>query len=128
KRGQNAGRLALPFGVPFDRSRPEMNIRLIVVALALFASCALGPAVSAAAQAKPKESSPAAVIKSLYKLHNNGNGPIFTRAGKKVLPRYFDSRLAALIWKNVSGTPAREVGNLDFDPFYNAQDTRITSF
>jgi hypothetical protein len=37
-------------------------------------------------------------------------------------------KLADLIWKDITKTPEGEVGNLDFDPLYNAQDTGIKNF
>lgn len=102
--------------------------RLLVIAFAFATLSHSLLTVAARGQTRHVESSPSGVIQSLYKLHNDGKGPIFTKAGKKYLSRYFDSQLTALIWKEVAGTPAGEVGNLDFDPFYNAQDTQITSF
>ncbi len=72
--------------------------------------------------------SPAEIIRDLYRVHNNGNGPIFGRSGRRYLVKYFNQRLADLLWKNVAETPEDEVGNLDFDPLYNAQDMEITNF
>lgn len=68
------------------------------------------------------------VIRELYRVHNNGRGGVFEARGKKYIYKYFDQKLADLIWKNIAETPEGEVGNLDFDPLYNAQDTRITNF
>ncbi len=72
--------------------------------------------------------SPADVIRDLYRVHDNGNGPIFGRSGRRYLVKYFNQRLADLLWKNTAAPPGDEVGNLDFDPLYNAQDTEITNF
>lgn len=69
---------------------------------------------------------PEAVVKDLYRVHNNGRGHFFEKQGRKQQQRFFDSGLAALIWKNLSETPAGEVGNLDFDPLFNAQEVSIT--
>jgi hypothetical protein len=76
----------------------------------------------------PVISFPEAVVKELYRVHRNGNGHVFERQGRKQQQRFFDQKLAALIWKNLSETPEGEVGNIDFDPLYNAQDTQIKNF
>ncbi|HSE33187.1 MAG TPA: hypothetical protein VLA93_16555 [Pyrinomonadaceae bacterium] len=64
----------------------------------------------------------------MYRVHNNGRGNVFDAKGKKYIYKFFDQKLADLIWKEISETPEGEVGNLDFDPLYNAQDTKITNF
>jgi hypothetical protein len=82
----------------------------------------------AAAKQQPPASSPDSVITELYKVHRNGRGPVFSTKGRRYITKYFDKRLANLLWKEIAGTPSGEVGNLDFDPLYNAQDTQITHF
>jgi len=72
--------------------------------------------------------SPDSVVRELYRVHNNGRGGVFEAKGKKYIYKFFDQQLADLIWKEISQTPEGEVGNLDFDPLYNAQDTKITKF
>lgn len=72
--------------------------------------------------------SPDSVVRELYRLHNDGRGGVFEAKGKTYIYIFFDQKLADLIWKNISETPEGEVGNLDFDPLYNAQDTKITNF
>lgn len=76
----------------------------------------------------PVLSLPETTVKELYRVHRNGAGHVFERQGRKLQQKYFDAKLAALIWKNLSETPEGEVGNIDFDPLYNAQDTQIKSF
>lgn len=71
---------------------------------------------------------PDAVVRELYRVHRNGYGHVFDREGRKLQQRFFDDNLASLIWKDLTETPQDEVGRLDFDPLYNAQDTRITRF
>ena len=95
------------------------SITLILISVSLF---------SLAAQRVQSTSSPVGVIRELYRVHNNGRGHVFEAKGKKHIYRFFDQKLADLIWKNITETPEGEVGNLDFDPLYNAQDTRITNF
>ena len=76
----------------------------------------------------PVVSFPETVVKELYRVHRNGNGHVFEKQGRKLQQKFFDRKLAALIWKDVTETPEGELGNLDFDPLYNAQDTRIKNF
>ena len=81
-----------------------------------------------AAQKVQRANSPDGVLRELYRVHNDGRGGVFEAKGKKYIYKYFDQKLADLIWKNITETPEGEVGNLDFDPLYNAQDTQITNF
>jgi hypothetical protein len=88
----------------------------------------LGSLFSHAAQRAQPTNSPASVIRELYRVHNNGKGGVFEAKGKKYIYKFFEQKLADLIWKDITETPEGEVGNLDFDPLYNAQDTGITNF
>ena len=76
----------------------------------------------------PVVSFPETVVKELYRVHRNGSGRVFEKQGRKHQQKFFDRKLAALIRKSLSETPEGEVGRLDFDPLYNAQDTQIKSF
>jgi hypothetical protein len=87
-----------------------------------------GHLFSIAAQRAQPTNSPDSVIRELYRLHNNGKGGVFEAKGKKYIYKFFDQKLADLIWKDITETPEGEVGSLDFDPLYNAQDTGITNF
>src|SRR5215211_7149156 len=99
------------------------KIRLSLIPLLLI----LGSHFSPAQRAQPANS-PDGVVRELYRVHNNGRGGVFEARGKKHIYKFFDQKLADLIWKDITETPEGEVGNLDFDPLYNAQDTRITNF
>jgi hypothetical protein len=81
-----------------------------------------------ATQKAQRVNSPDGVLRELYRVHNDGRGGVFEAKGKKYIYKYFHQKLADLIWKNLTETPEGEVGNLDFDPLYNAQDTQITNF
>ena len=94
-------------------------IALLVISGSLF---------SHAAQRARPTNSPDSVVRELYRVHNNGRGHVFEAKGKNYIYKFFDQKLADLIWKEITQTPEGEVGNLDFDPLYNAQDTRITNF
>jgi hypothetical protein len=78
------------------------------------------------AQKQRAASSPDAVVRELYRIHRNGYGPIFEKKGRKYQEKFFDKNLAGLIWKDFTQTPEGEVGNLDFDPLFSAQDFKIT--
>jgi len=112
-------------------------MRKVILSLVIV-SCA---AVAAAAQEQrgipplPKEklgipvlSLPETVVKELYRVHRNGNGRVFEKQGRKLQQKFFDRKLAALIWKDVTETPEGELGNLDFDPLYSAQEMQIKNF
>lgn len=70
---------------------------------------------------------PDAIVKDLYAAQKNPKtSPFFQTKKRALVDKYFTKELADLLWKDVKG--ADGVGNLDFDPLYNAQDTRITAF
>ena len=70
---------------------------------------------------------PDALVKDLYKTHDKNNGAIFDGKSRRLLDKYFDKTLADFIWKDLT-THTDEVGVLDFDPFYNAQEIQIKNF
>jgi Protein of unknown function (DUF3828) len=92
--------------------------------LLLVASCG----ASAAQLKRGVAASPDAVVRELYKVHRKGYGRVFVKEGRKLQQRFFDENLANLIWKDLTETPQDEVGHLDFDPLYNAQDIHVTRF
>lgn len=71
---------------------------------------------------------PDAVVKELYKVHDqdlkSSDDQILNRENRKYIDKFFDKILADFIWKDLT-THIDEVGVLDFDPFYNAQDFQI---
>ena len=71
---------------------------------------------------------PETVVRELYRVHRNGYGHVFEKQGRKLQQKFFDQKLAALIWKDITETPEGELGNLDFDPLYSAQDMQIKNF
>ncbi|HST53733.1 MAG TPA: DUF3828 domain-containing protein [Pyrinomonadaceae bacterium] len=94
---------------------------------ALIFAVSLAPATVAAQKTQPV-AAPSAVVTELYRVHRNGYGHVFEKSGRKLQEKFFDRNLAGLIWKDLTETPEGDVGNLDFDPLYNAQDTKITNF
>jgi Protein of unknown function (DUF3828) len=82
---------------------------------------------SANVSGETQQNAPDALIKDLYKTHDKNSGAILDGNSRKLLDKYFDKRLADLMWKDLT-THKDEVGVLDFDPFYNAQDVEIKNF
>ena len=68
---------------------------------------------------------PEQAVAALYKQHKKVS-PFFQTKSRALVDRFFDKELADLIW-NMPNTPD-EVGPLDGDPLYNAQDMEIKSF
>lgn len=103
-------------------NRASVLLRFLVGMLALVAVAGFIRPGAAVAQ----NASPEAVVKNLYAAHNNGRGKVFTKQSKETLHRFFDKKLADLIWKELNHQPEDEVGNLDFDPLFNSQDVQVS--
>lgn len=71
--------------------------------------------------------SPDLVVKSLYEAQKADNGPFFQTKDRAVVDRYFTKDFADLIWKDAVSAKG-EVGAIDFDPLYHAQDLKVTGF
>src|SRR6266550_116513 len=72
-----------------------------------------------------KQLSPEQLVADLYRQHKT-RSPFFQHQNRSLLDRYFDKDLADRIW-NIPDSPG-EVGPLDGDPLYNAQDMEIRNF
>jgi hypothetical protein len=110
--------------IHFGRTQTMNTTSYLFIPLLLI----IGTFSSPAAQRTKKTSPPDSVVRELYRVHNDGKGGVFEAKGKRYIYKFFDQKLADLIWKDITETPEGEVGNLDFDPLYNAQDTGITRF
>jgi hypothetical protein len=109
-------------------------MRKVILSLVII-SCAVSASAQTGITPLPKQklegpviSFPETVVKELYKVHRNGYGHLFEKQGRKQQQRFFDQKLAALIWKDLMETPEGEVGNLDFDPLFSAQEMQIRNF
>lgn len=78
-----------------------------------------------AAAAAFGQTGPEAVVKRLYTAHDGNRSPFFQTKSRARVDMYFTKGFGDLIWKDVKETRKGEVGTLDFDPLYNAQDTDI---
>ena len=96
--------------------------------LLLLATAFLLSAPVAHAQRAP--TTPDALVKDLYAAHKNRRtDPFFQTKDRVRLQKYFAKDLADLLWKDAKTSAEKnEVGALDGDPLYNAQDMKITAF
>jgi hypothetical protein len=97
---------------------------LFCVMLFLMASSSLTVYGQAAASMRL---SPNALVADLYRVHNAKHSPFFQTSSRALLYKYFEEGLADMIWKDAVAAKG-EVGALDGDPLYDAQDTEIKKF
>jgi hypothetical protein len=83
-------------------------------------------ASSASSQAAPQDS-PEALVAGLYKQHGENKSPFFQTRDRALVDKYFEKSLAGLIWKDAVDSKG-EVGAIEADPLYDAQDTEIKNF
>ena len=105
--------------------RTQVKVKKICGAVILVV-CA-GAALTAAQTTKAKTGSPDVLVTDLYKAHDQKRSPFFQTKSRALLYRYFEKTLADLIWKD-RVTSKEEVGVLDGDPLYDAQDMEIKNF
>lgn len=67
------------------------------------------------------------LIADLYKQHDAQKGPFFQTKDRARVDKYFTKPLADLIW-NDAKTSEGQIGAIDFDPLYNAQDVEKKNF
>jgi hypothetical protein len=97
-------------------------IATFIVMLAGLSSSAAPPQV----RKSIKPPSPRALVVSLYNQHKK-RSPFFQTRSRALLDKYFDKQLAGLLWQDARSSGG-EVGALDGDPLFNAQDMEITNF
>jgi hypothetical protein len=81
----------------------------------------------ASGAAESAEVAAAAVVADLYKQHDAKKSPFFQTKNRALVDKFFTKPLADLIWKDANNSSG-EVGAIDGDPLYNAQDTEIRNF
>jgi hypothetical protein len=89
--------------------------------LLLFVSC--GPTLHAA----DKAATPDALVAELYKSEKKKASPFFQDKNRALVDHYFTKELGDLIWKDTINSKG-EVGTIDGDPLYDAQDMEIKDF
>src|SRR5215471_9288022 len=75
----------------------------------------------------PAAKTPDALVADLYRAHKLKRGPFFQTRSRALVDQYFTKSLGDLIWKDAR-TSKGEVGVIDGDPLYDAQDFEIKNF
>lgn len=101
-----------------------MRTKFIVLFLATLLCASAGTAF---AQSSAKQTSPETLVANLYKAHDHKRGPFDQEKNRTLLYAYFEKSLADMIWKD-RVTSKGEVGVIDGDPLYDAQDFEIKNF
>lgn len=70
---------------------------------------------------------PETVVQALYKAHDAQKSPFFQSKDRALVDKFFSKQLADLIWKDAT-THTSDVGAIDGDPLYDAQDIEIKDF
>ena len=96
--------------------------QFIVVAVFLINLCGVR-----AENRLPAATSAKKVVTDLYSAHRGKADPLQYPASKKLLGDYFEKGLLSLFLKDQSESKG-EVGKLDFDPLYDAQDLDLKDF
>ena len=96
--------------------------KFIVVTVFLFNLCGIQ-----AEAGLPATTSPRKVVTDLYSAHAGKADPLQYPASKKLLGAYFEQGLLSLFLKDQTESKG-EVGKIDSDPLYDAQDFDIKDF
>jgi hypothetical protein len=103
-------------------------MKIVKLILVIAAMCFAGLSISVRGQkAATKRLSPNALVSDLYREHNRKHSPFFQSRSRALLYKYFEKSLAGMIWKDAA-TSKKEVGVIDGDPLYDAQDMDIKKF
>jgi hypothetical protein len=98
---------------------------LLTVNIAGAKSSAKPLAKSAAKSAR--QTPPDAVVAELYRQSARKRSPFFQTRRRALVNQYFEKELGDLIWKDAIRSKG-EVGAIDGDPLFNAQDMEIKHF
>lgn len=97
---------------------------LLLAALLLTANFARAKPAATPLAKSAKQTSPAALVAELYRQSARKRSPFFQTRSRALVNQYFEKDLGDLIWKDAIRSKG-EVGALDGDPLYNAQDMEI---
>ena len=116
-------------GAPMRYTHLAANMIMQILKPIVIVVMVLGLVYSSAAGQRRSKSivrlTPEQAVAALYKQHKK-QSPFFQHKSRALVDRYFDKELADLIW-NIHNPPD-EVGPIDGDPLYNAQDMNIRNF
>jgi hypothetical protein len=104
------------------KGRGKVRIKFVLLTTLCLAFSSIG-----FARSETQTITPDVVVKNLYAAQKAGSGPLFQTKDRALVDKYFTKDFADLIWKDAVAAKG-EVGAIDFDPLYNAQDTEITAF
>lgn len=102
------------------------NVKSLFLVTTLSLAAALPCATTAQSKSRPRQS-PQSLVIDLYRQHNHKHSPFFQTRSRALLDKYFEKSLANLLWKDAN-TNRDEVGAIDGDPLYDAQDMEIKKF
>lgn len=106
-------------------STPFMKTNKLLAALLLL--LAAGFSVSAGQRSQTTRTiTPRQLVVNLYAQHKT-RSPFFQTRSRALLDKFFDRTLAGLLWRDAHSSRG-EVGALDGDPLFNAQDMEIKNF
>ena len=91
-----------------------------IIYLLILVTCGFATAANAQSQTALAK----AVVSNLYKAKPS---PFSQAKDRAIVEKYFTKDLAEMIWKDAT-TAGDEVGVIDGDPLYNAQDMEIKNF
>jgi len=104
-----------------------MRIVTPILLMSILLSVSGATAIAQGNSRRTSTGSPEGLVAALYKAHDSHHSPFFQRKSRALVDKYFDRSLADLIWKDTKGSKD-EVGALDGDPLYDAQDMEIKAF
>jgi Protein of unknown function (DUF3828) len=101
------------------------SLKLITGLLACI--CATGAWAIRAQSTSKGVTTPEALVADLYRAQKEKRGPFFQTRSRALLYKYFEKDLANLIWNDEVKSKG-EVGVIEGDPLYDAQDMEIKHF
>jgi len=101
------------------------SLKLIAILLVCFWAAG---AMTVGGQSRAKAlKSPEALVADLYRAEKEKRSPFFQTRSRALVYKYFEKDLSDLIWHD-SVTSKGEVGVIEGDPLYDAQDMEIKKF
>ena len=109
----------------YNRTMKIKSLKLITVLVACI--CASGAWAIRAQSTSKGVNTPEALVADLYRVQKAKRGPFFQTRSRALVYKYFEKDLANLIWNDAVKSKG-EVGVIDGDPLYDAQDMEIKNF
>ena len=103
------------------------TLKPVLCLAALFLTASLSVKAFGQTAPPPYRLSPNGLVADLYREHDRKHSPFFQTKSRALLYKYFTQSLADMIWKDAVHSKG-EVGAIDGDPLYDAQDMEIKKF